>query len=625
MNRTTLLLATVFLSLGLGARPAYVRTALFPGFDGKWCKVQPSVATDGKGTALLTYQMLNLAGSDVFSGQYVSKSTDGGATWSAPEKIPESADVRERGLRVARYVNVSFQAVSGKWYATGSATMYDGDAHPFQKYVDGKPYCYPVQADVDARTGTVSNYRPMPFPFAYEHAMRYGQAVDCANGDVLMPFYFRAVGAGVKQQSVVVRYRPGPDGWQVVKAGQPLANPKLARGLGEPSLVKFRGRYYLTLRSDECGMFAESDDGLVFSKPVKWTWADGKPIGNANTQQHWVTADGRLHLAYTRVTPANGHVFRNRAPIYLAEFDPEKRCLLRETEMPIVPERGARLGNFAVAPGAAGESWLLTAEWMQPRGCERYGGDNSLWLVKVGGAKAPAARRGVLCLTFDDGHFDSWRKALPLLDKYGAKATFFVNGPIGPKQVAGVREFQSYGHSVGLHGQRHQKAAARLAQLGEAGYLAEEVEPQLAALRKAGLEVRCWAYPMSDRNEATDRALARHFTHLRAGHVFGRDPAVKPLATCDEAYAPRKGAGTRLVLPGVGFNSVSPLIVADVARGLERLAERDELLVLYSHDIRAVPDRDRHNTSLDVLEGILKKARELGVAVVGFDDLDALD
>lgn len=53
------------------------------------------------------------------------------------------------------------------------------------------------------------------------------------------------------------------------------------------------------------------------------------------------------------------------------------------SDCPLVPERGARLGNFCCAPSHDGGSWLVTAEWMQPAGCERYGSDNSLWLCNV--------------------------------------------------------------------------------------------------------------------------------------------------------------------------------------------------------------------------------------------------
>ena len=66
----------------------------------------------------------------------------------------------------------------------------------------------------------------------------------------------------------------------------------------------------------------------------------------------------------------------------MTRFDTEARRLVREDEVILVPELGARLGNFCVAESGR-ESWLITAEWMQPRGCERYGADNSLWLVKI--------------------------------------------------------------------------------------------------------------------------------------------------------------------------------------------------------------------------------------------------
>ena len=38
--------------------------------------------------------------------------------------------------------------------------------------------------------------------------------------------------------------------------------------------------------------------------------------------------------------------------------------------------------------------------------------------------------RGLLLLRFDDRNFDGWEKALPLFEKTGAHATFFINGAI---------------------------------------------------------------------------------------------------------------------------------------------------------------------------------------------------
>ena len=49
----------------------FTRQRLFPGFDGRLCKIQPTIAFDGKGTALLAFQRLLLSGSDVFYGQFM--------------------------------------------------------------------------------------------------------------------------------------------------------------------------------------------------------------------------------------------------------------------------------------------------------------------------------------------------------------------------------------------------------------------------------------------------------------------------------------------------------------------------------------------------------------------------
>ena len=362
--------------------PSFSRQRLFSGFDGRLCKVQPTIATDGKGTAILGFQKLLLTGSDVFYGQYLSRSVDGGRTWSEPVKQSVLEDTREGRFRVARYATVRYAFGAGRWYALGMAQLYENDKVPFQKYVDGRAYGTPIYVALDAAKGEFTGYRTLPFPFEYEMAHPFGQALECDNGEVLQPFTFRPVGAGKKSRCVTVRYAFDGEGMKIVAAGTPVVCDGLARGVGEPSLVRLNGKVYMTIRSDEAGMWCESDDGLAFSEPRAWTWTDGRRIGNRNTQQHWLECGGGLFLAYTREDRNNAHVFRNRAPIYAARFDPAGGGLVQGTEFPLVPELGARLGNFCVAGDGVG-SWLVTAEWMQPVGCERYGSDNSIWLVKI--------------------------------------------------------------------------------------------------------------------------------------------------------------------------------------------------------------------------------------------------
>ena len=383
-----LLAGTAFAADVRAAAPGFefTRQRLFPGFDGKLCKMQPSVASDGK-RALLTYQKLLLTGSDVFYGQYMCKSADGGRTWSEPQEIKLFEDTREDGFRVARYAALGYSAKNRRWFGLGMTNLFKDDKEPFQKRVGERAWADPLFAAADPDLGTYVSCKVLKFPFEYDGCYPFGQFLEEDDGSLLIPFYYvpRDAKTSSPHRVVVVRYRFSGDTLEPVEAGEPLYDASLARGLCEPSLAKLGGTYYLTLRSDETGFVASSGDGLRFGTPVPWRWQDGTSVGNRNTQQHWLRFKDALYLAYTRETAQNGHVFRNRAPVWSARFDPKTMGLVRETEFPLVPELGARLGNFCVAD-VDGDAWLVTAEWMQPVGCERYGSDNSIWLVKARGA-----------------------------------------------------------------------------------------------------------------------------------------------------------------------------------------------------------------------------------------------
>ena len=155
------------------------------------------------------------------------------------------------------------------------------------------------------------------------------------------------------------------------------------RGLHEPSITHFEDHYFLTIRNDLRGYVTRSRDGLQFEPIREWKFEDGQPLGNYNTQQHWVTHRDALYLVYTRRGADNDHVFRHRAPLFMAQVDPERLVVIRETEQILVPERGARLGNFGVTDISQQETWVTVSEWMQPKGVEKYGSDGSVYLARI--------------------------------------------------------------------------------------------------------------------------------------------------------------------------------------------------------------------------------------------------
>jgi hypothetical protein len=145
------------------------------------------------------------------------------------------------------------------------------------------------------------------------------------------------------------------------------------------------------MRNDIRGYVAVSNDGRNFESLKPWCFDDGTELENYNTQQHWVAHSDALYLVYTRRGLKNDHVFRHRAPLVMARVDTDKLCVIRETEQIVVPERGARLGNFGVCDINETETWIVVSEWMQTnppdctdyRICEKYGSDNTVFAARI--------------------------------------------------------------------------------------------------------------------------------------------------------------------------------------------------------------------------------------------------
>jgi hypothetical protein len=117
----------------------------------------------------------------------------------------------------------------------------------------------------------------------------------------------------------------------------------------------------MTIRNDLRGYVTVSEDGLNFAPLRAWTFDDGSDLGSYNTQQKWVTHGDGLFLVYTRRGANNDHIPRNRAPLFIAEVDPEKLQVIRRTERIAVPERGADIGNFDATTVNEKETWITTA------------------------------------------------------------------------------------------------------------------------------------------------------------------------------------------------------------------------------------------------------------------------
>ncbi|MBE5874983.1 MAG: hypothetical protein E7287_11380 [Lachnospiraceae bacterium] len=359
------------------------------GYNGKECWVHARAAVHGS-MQMITAQKLDVTGMDCFGGLNVNCSMDGGHTWSGfrPDKALASIfrTVDGKKLRsVCCDMTPMYHHKTQKFLAIGHLTSYLMDTNrPLRERIE-RPIPYAVYDMEKGCYGKVQ-YIQMPDPITF-HACGSGccQCAELENGDLLIPITFQSKDSGeaVHTQVVVVRCSFDGEKLNMKEISNVLDVPEEQRGIGECSIVIHNGKYYLTIRGDAHGYVSVNNEGLHFIDPIIWHWDNGEILPTYNTQSHWMPIGDRLYLVYTRKNGSNDHVFRHRAPLYAAEIDTDTLSVVSATEFVVVPERGARLGNFGVCNIDDNSALITVTEWMQPRGCEQYGSNNALWLTRV--------------------------------------------------------------------------------------------------------------------------------------------------------------------------------------------------------------------------------------------------
>jgi peptidoglycan-N-acetylglucosamine deacetylase len=237
-------------------------------------------------------------------------------------------------------------------------------------------------------------------------------------------------------------------------------------------------------------------------------------------------------------------------------------------------------------------------------------------------AAAPSPQglnQGGVVITFDDRNFDDWIKALPLLDKYGARATFFISGAIDRQSLDAVRQLQSHGHAIGVHGIHHLRAVEYSQERSVEEYIRSEILPQVEQLKAAGVSPTSFAYPNSRNNAATDTALLKVLRHLRTGSSVAPGEQV---SAKDELFVPAARIGEHGCLQGKGIDFAptrEDRTFEQLDAALARAAKNREIIVLYGHGI-ASSGKGNHVTP-EALERILRKAKDLQLPFYTFDQL----
>lgn len=354
----------------------------------------PSIPSDGDflwfhprtapipGGVVMTIQK-HLGASDYYSGLHFLRREGTDGKWEGPV-LPAEIDWQPQ----ADGVTISVADVTPGWHdasrkliAIGCQVRYSPKGRQLDDVKRAHQTVYAV-FDPDRSQWTPWQVLQLPDEEQFNFARNAcSQWVVKEDGKILLPLY---IGTSAKGPYATTVAECRFDGGQLIyeRHGN-VMRLDIARGLYEPSLIAFRGRYYLTLRNDERGYITSGANGLHFDEPVPWTFDDGSELGSYNTQQHWIAHRDALFLVYTRRGADNDHIVRHRAPLFMGRVDPKKLQVIRATEKIVVPERGAELGNFGCARINENEAWVTVSEGLFMKDSRSRGAEGATFVARI--------------------------------------------------------------------------------------------------------------------------------------------------------------------------------------------------------------------------------------------------
>lgn len=226
-----------------------------------------------------------------------------------------------------------------------------------------------------------------------------------------------------------------------------------------------------------------------------------------------------------------------------------------------------------------------------------------------------------LLLTFDDRNMLNWEKQIPLFEKYDAHVTFFVDhfDLLTTAQLEALHKLKNAGNTIGCHGLRHLKAAEYSEKYSIEKYINDEIAPAIEAMNSKGFFPTAFAYPSSNGNEKTDDELLKYFRHLRTGW-----PVEGEISKTERYFTKVEDVHKKGRLDGASFHpkSKSDELVSQAKDAIKRISNKEELLVLYAHDIRNEnEDGPKHFITIDALEEILLFAKINHIKLYSYDEI----
>lgn len=214
----------------------------------------------------------------------------------------------------------------------------------------------------------------------------------------------------------------------------------------------------------------------------------------------------------------------------------------------------------------------------------------------------PAGIRGAVSLTFDDGRTSQADNGVPLFDRFGVRATFYVTPSRVPQRLDVWRRAAAAGHEVAAHTLTH-PCTGNFGFTGARGPTletmtleqmeAEILESNAQIEQLVGVPPVSFAYPCGQKFVGRGESLKSYVPLIARHYLTGRgwrDEYFNAPDRCDLAQ-----------LAGIEFDGVD---FEDVRPQIDEAARTGNWLVLAGHDITEAGGRQTTKTA--TLEAICR-------------------
>jgi peptidoglycan/xylan/chitin deacetylase (PgdA/CDA1 family) len=221
--------------------------------------------------------------------------------------------------------------------------------------------------------------------------------------------------------------------------------------------------------------------------------------------------------------------------------------------------------------------------------------------MSLGKTMAMRNQRPIVSFTFDDFPHSAVSNGARILEKYGARGTFYAAGSYCGQVIDGIVQYSAgdllalleAGHEIGCHTFNHRRVSTLTK-----GKLVEEIRLNRSFIAEhiPNLELRTFAYPFGDASIGATFKLERMFSGCRST-TFGINSGT---ADIGRLYAVRLYNGA--------------INEKDIARLIADAALQKSWLIFYTHDVEDEPSK--FGCSPALMEYAVRAAASSDVAIL---------